>query len=107
MVDIAHPSIFLKHFCGKAGDNFTTLAESFVNGIAADMAWDSATSNIGDMAARIANLQREELDKFFRDHLKRRDLHLVVANLNETALSKDNPRSEHARVALRKLGFTE
>jgi hypothetical protein len=71
------------------------------------MEWDSALSNGVDIAAKITNLQREELDTFFRDHLKRRDLHLVVANLNETALSKNNPRSESARLALRKLGFTE
>lgn len=71
------------------------------------MEWDSASFDGTDMAATITNLQREELDRFFRHHLKRRDLHQVVANLNETALSKDNPRSERARVALRKLGFTD
>ncbi|MEM9426255.1 MAG: hypothetical protein AAGA06_06095 [Pseudomonadota bacterium] len=71
------------------------------------MEWDLESSNSGDIAARITNLQREELDKFFRDHLKRRDLHEVVANLNEAALSKDNSLSENARVALRKLGFAE
>ena len=71
------------------------------------MEWDSAISSGVDIAAKITNLQREELDKFFRDHLRRRDLHLVVANLNEAALSKDNPGSESARIALRKLGFTD
>ena len=71
------------------------------------MEWDSASASGADMAAKITDLQREELDTFFRDHLRRRDLHAVVANLNETALSKDNPRSESARNALKRLGFTD
>jgi len=71
------------------------------------MEWESASANGDDIAAKITGLQRDELDKFFRDHLRRRDMHLVVANLNEAALSKDNPRSENARKALKRLGFTD
>jgi hypothetical protein len=71
------------------------------------MEWDSASAKGADIAAAITNLQNEELDRFFRDHLRRRDLHRVVANLNETALSKNNPRSEGARKALKRLGFTD
>lgn len=71
------------------------------------MEWDSASAAGADIAAKITDLQNEELDRFFRDHLRRRDLHQVVANLNETALSKDNPASQGARNALKKLGFTD
>lgn len=71
------------------------------------MEWDFASSNGVDIAARITDLQSDELDKFFRDHIRRRDLHAVVANLNEAALSKDNPLSETARNALKRLGFTD
>ena len=71
------------------------------------MEWDSASSRAADIAAKITDLQKDELDKFFRDHLRRRDLHEVVANLNETALAKGNPRSESARNALKRLGFTD
>ncbi len=60
-----------------------------------------------DIAAKIADLQKDELEKFMRDHLRRKDLHKVVANLNESALSKDNPSSHAARLALRRLGFTD
>ncbi len=84
-----------------------TLAESRFDRLDAVMEWDSASANGADMAARITDLQREELDKFFRDHIRRRELHAVVANLNETALSKDNPWSENARNALKRLGFTD
>ncbi|MEM7719088.1 MAG: hypothetical protein AAF222_07775 [Pseudomonadota bacterium] len=71
------------------------------------MEWDSTSKRGAEIAAQITGLQKEELDKFFRDHLRRRDLHLVVANLNEAALAKDNPRSEHARTALKRLGFPD
>ncbi|MGR3513016.1 MAG: hypothetical protein ACU0GG_09645 [Paracoccaceae bacterium] len=71
------------------------------------MEWDSASPQGADMAAKITDLQRDELDRFFRDHLRKRDMHLVVANLNEAALSKDNPRSAAARKALKRLGFTD
>lgn len=71
------------------------------------MEWDSASASGADIAAKITDLQTEELDRFFRDHIRRRDLHEVVANLNETALSKDNPKSENARKALKRLGFTD
>ena len=85
----------------------TALAESSRQRLPLIMAWDSATSVGMDIAAKITDLQKEELEKFFRDHLKRRDLHQVVANLNETALAKDNPGSSAARDALRKLGFAD
>lgn len=71
------------------------------------MEWDSASAAGADWAAKITDLQNDELDVFLRDHLRRRDMHLVVANLNEVALSKDNPRSERARKALKKLGFAD
>ena len=71
------------------------------------MEWDSTSSKGADIAAKIAGLQKDELDKFFRDHLHRRDLHRVVANLNERALSKDAAHSKEARRALKKLGFTD
>mgnify|MGYP001612544537 CR=1 FL=1 len=83
------------------------LAESYLVRIDGDMEWDSASSKGTDFAAKIAGLQKDELDRFFRDHLHRRDLHRVVANLNESVLSKDNPRSEAARKALKRLGFTD
>lgn len=60
-----------------------------------------------DIAAQIANLQKDEVDRFLREHLRRRDLHQVVANLNESAVSKDAPRSHAARKALKRLGFTD
>lgn len=63
--------------------------------------------NGADIAAKIAGLQKDELDKFMRDHLRRRDLHEVVANLNASALSKDNPSSVEARKALKRLGFID
>ncbi|MEO1536180.1 MAG: hypothetical protein AAFR73_00490 [Pseudomonadota bacterium] len=88
-------------------DNFAELAESSPLRLEASMEWDSASANGVDIAAKITDLQREELDKFFRDHLRRRDMHLVVANLNETALSKDNPNSASARKALKRLGFID
>ena len=71
------------------------------------MEWDYSITKGADIAARIADLQAEELDTFFRNHLRRRDMHRVVANLNEAALSKDNPRSASARTALKRLGFTD
>ena len=71
------------------------------------MEWESAAAKGADIAAKITDLQAEELNKFLRDHLMRRDLHRVVANLNETALSKDNPSSTQARDALTKLGFVD
>lgn len=71
------------------------------------MEWDSASASGADIAAKITDLQTEELDRFFRDHIRRRDLHEVVANLNEAALSKDNPKSEKARKALKRLGFID
>lgn len=60
-----------------------------------------------EIANKIADLQKDELEKFMRDHLRRKDLHKVVANLNESALAKDNPNSTVARLALRRLGFTD
>ncbi len=63
--------------------------------------------NGADIAAKIAGLQKEELDRFMREHLRRRDLHEVVANLNASALAKDNPNSGAARKALIRLGFTD
>lgn len=71
------------------------------------MEWDSASSEGARIAARIAALQQDELDRFFREHLQRRDLHRVVANLNESAVAKDNPNSEAARKALKRLGFPD
>lgn len=71
------------------------------------MEWDTASGRGSDIAAQITDLQKEELDKFFRDHLRRRQLHRVVANLNEAVLAKDNPQSENARKALKRLGFTD
>ena len=63
--------------------------------------------NDTDIAAKISDLQKDELDRFFREHLRRRDLHRVVANLNECALSKDDPESATARKALKRLGFPD
>lgn len=60
-----------------------------------------------DLGAKISNLQKDELDRFFREHLRNREMHTVVANLNEAVLAKDGLRSENARKALKKLGFTE
>ncbi len=60
-----------------------------------------------DIADKIAGLQKEELDKFMRDRLRKRDLHEVVANLNESALSKDHPNSARARAALKRMGFAD
>lgn len=71
------------------------------------MEWDSASSKGAEIAAKITDLASEELDAFFRDHLRRRDLHSVVANLNAAALSKDNPLSASARKALVRLGFPD
>ena len=71
------------------------------------MEWDSAIANGADIAAKIADLQADELDTFFRNHLRRRDLQQVVANLNEAALSKDHSGSERARKALKRLGFPD
>lgn len=93
--------------CGKPADKSERLAESGFVRLRGCMEWDSALSNSVDIAAKITDLQTDELDRFFRDHLRRRDLHQVVANLNEAVLSKDNPRSESARKALKKLGFTD
>ncbi len=96
-----------KKFCGKLRDNIETLAESVLVRLAAGIKWDSGPMNDTDIAAKIYDLQKDELDRFFREHLRRRDLHRVVANLNESALSKDNPRSATARKALKKLGFPD
>ena len=71
------------------------------------MEWGSNTSASDDVAANIAKLQKTELDRFLRDHLRKRDLHIVVANLNEAALSRDRSKSKMARNALVKLGFTD
>ena len=71
------------------------------------MVWGAETREATDIAADIAKLQKQELDRFLRDRIWNRDLHRVVANLNEAALSKDNPNSEVARNALAKLGFTD
>ncbi|MEM6385338.1 MAG: hypothetical protein AAF718_03780 [Pseudomonadota bacterium] len=60
-----------------------------------------------DLAAKISDLQKDELDRFFREHLRNRDMHTVIANLNEAVLAKDGLRSENALKALKKLGFTE
>ena len=60
-----------------------------------------------DLAVKIANLQRDELRDFMRQHLRRRDLHKVVANLNDVVLRKGNPNSDAARTALKRLGFAE
>lgn len=71
------------------------------------MTRDFASTPGKDIAARITNLQKDEVQHFLRDHLRRRDLHEVVANLNETALSKDGLRAIEAREALQKLGFAD
>lgn len=71
------------------------------------MEWDSASTHGKDIAARITSFQKEEVERFLREHLRRRDLHEVVANLNETALSKDGFRATEAREALQKLGFAD
>lgn len=83
------------------------LAYSQCCGLVQIMQWDSASSDVSDLAARIAGFQKDELDKFYREHIRRRDLHRVVANLNASALSSDNPRSATARQALKKLGFPD
>ena len=71
------------------------------------MGVDVSTSTGDLLAEEIVRLKREELQRFMRQHLRRRDLHTVVANLNETALSKDSPSSEAARKALKLMGFAE
>lgn len=68
---------------------------------------DSASSGNAEIATWLVGLKREELDRFFREHLHRRDLHRVVANLNASALAKDDPNSEDARKALKRLGFPD
>lgn len=60
-----------------------------------------------DIATKITDFQKDELDRFLRDHLRRKDLHRVVANLNASVLSKDSPRSTAARRALARLGFPD
>lgn len=60
-----------------------------------------------DMAAEIAEFRKDELDNFVRSHLRHRDLHKVVANLNESVLSEDDPRAQRARNALKLLGFPD
>ncbi len=67
----------------------------------------SAPKPAADLADKIAKFQTSELERFLRDHLQRRDLHQVVANLNEAAVSKGNPKAEDARKALKRLGFVD
>jgi len=71
------------------------------------MGVDVKTSEGEGLAAKIAGLQQEEVRDFMRQHLRRKDLHKVVANLNEEVLRKGNPNSEAARKALKRLGFAE
>ena len=71
------------------------------------MAQEPKLIEAADMAAEIAEFQKDELDTFVRRHLRQRDLHQVVANLNESVLSEDNPRSQRARNALKLLGFPD
>ncbi len=63
--------------------------------------------NGSDIATKIAELQKDELDRFMRESLRRKDLHEVVANLNESAIAKDSPNADAARYALKRLGFTD
>ena len=60
-----------------------------------------------DMSARIADLFAKDLELFLSQELSRRPLTDVVADLNETALSRTNPNSSTARAALSKLGFPD
>ena len=71
------------------------------------MTWDRSSSDSDDIAARISAFQTDELELFMRESLRRKDLHRVVANLNASVLSKDNPRSTNARNALKRLGFPD
>ena len=71
------------------------------------MTWDRSSSDSADIAARISAFQTDELELFMRESLRRKDLHRVVANLNASVLSKDNPRSTNARNALKRLGFPD
>ncbi len=71
------------------------------------MEWDSASANGMDIATKISDFQKDELERFMRDHLRRKDLHRVVANLNASVLSKDSPRSKAARTALNRMGFPD
>lgn len=68
---------------------------------------DTAAALGGEIAERIARLQAEELDDFVRRHLRRRDLHDVVANLNAAVLSKTGTAANSARQALERIGFTD
>ncbi len=58
-------------------------------------------------AIRIAELYERDLEIFLAQQLRRRTLHEVVAELNESALSKTDPNSPTARAALKKLGFPD
>lgn len=71
------------------------------------MEWDTSSANGAKLAAKIDDLKHDELDRFFRERLRKRELHQVVAGLNETALAKDSPYSDRARKALKRLGFTD
>lgn len=86
---------------------FEFLAESECARIEGFMEWDQTSGDGAAIAAKIADLQAEELDRFFRERLRTRDLHKVVANLNEMALSKADPKSANARRALTRLGFPD
>ena len=68
---------------------------------------DTALARGAEFAAQIRKLQDEDVSRFLSRHIRRRDLHQVVANLNEAALSKDNQGSKSAQAALWKLGFTD
>jgi hypothetical protein len=68
---------------------------------------NSNSADASDIADRIAGLQAEELRDFVQNTIRQRSFHRVVANLNETALSKKSPASVVARKALRRLGFTD
>ncbi|MCG6884844.1 MAG: hypothetical protein LJE62_13930 [Silicimonas sp.] len=68
---------------------------------------NSASTSSADIAARIAEFRADELDTFMREHLRKRDLHRVVANLNKVVLSKDVRASRSARKALKRMGFPD
>lgn len=83
------------------------VVESVVVGQRERMTRDNDAALGGEIADRIAGLQAEELNRFLRIHLRQRDLHRVVANLNAAALSKRAPVAGNAQAALRRLGFTD
>ena len=61
----------------------------------------------GHLAASLLSMPKGEFQKFVQDSVRKRTLTPIMVRLNRDVLSNDQPTSQAASEALRKIGFPD